>query len=270
MKHKESSETLKQLKRGIDKGYCRICNRYETLSEDHFPPKCCGNKGKVWIHSLENETIHHQNGATFKTLCNKCNNELGLKYDTDFGKLVNTLNADATIRTSGISRISVNTNNLLKCLTGHLLALLFLTPDIKSELQTPVNENNCFIKSLRDYYFDKNELRDYKIYYWYYNGSNNKLITLASTTYQNSQFINIGHIIKFKPIAFWFVINEGAWHELKIATINQSQPSNNLQFDFDIIPYEDFPEKPIKNEKTFFTNNRYYLLANDKSKIKKF
>ena len=69
-----------------------------TLTKDHIPPKSCGNKGKGTItyehvfynQSQEPQSKKHilQNGVSFKTICEKCNNELlGANYDKELERI---------------------------------------------------------------------------------------------------------------------------------------------------------------------------------------
>lgn len=76
-------------------GVCSICLEEKILSDDHVPPKCCGNNKDSYYRRFTPEyleetsklaPIHSQNGVKLRTICNKCNNDLGAIYDVELEK----------------------------------------------------------------------------------------------------------------------------------------------------------------------------------------
>jgi len=73
---------------GPDLGFCAICRNYKKLTNDHVPPKGCGNIENLLLKRLFGRTLLDENfckatgGLHYKTLCSQCNNKLlGAKYD---------------------------------------------------------------------------------------------------------------------------------------------------------------------------------------------
>ena len=78
---------VKALKNGAEKGYCRICGKYGDLTDDHVPPKSCGNKGRT-VFSIGQNKLIIQNGFHCRTICSNCNNELlGCNLDKEYKKV---------------------------------------------------------------------------------------------------------------------------------------------------------------------------------------
>ena len=78
---------VKALKNGAENGYCRICGKYGALTDDHVPPKSCGNKGRTIFSIGENKLII-QNGFHCRTICSNCNNELlGCNLDKEYKRV---------------------------------------------------------------------------------------------------------------------------------------------------------------------------------------
>lgn len=110
------------------KSKCSICLKEKILSVDHIPPKCCGNKfDSFYINytpeylsvNASKKLIHSQNGIKFKTICSKCNNDLGSKYDTELGKFYKCM---IEIDKGDLNDFSINILLIVKSVVGHLLA----------------------------------------------------------------------------------------------------------------------------------------------------
>ena len=86
-------------------GRCRICNTFKQLTKEHVPPKKAFNNqaylkhyadetekaGRInWEFSEENT-----NGIYVFTLCEKCNNQTGHRYGSDYVNFVEAFIADA-------------------------------------------------------------------------------------------------------------------------------------------------------------------------------
>jgi hypothetical protein len=76
------------LKKSPEDGICNLClNKFDSLSEDHVPPRCTGNNGSGKYRScfpqlqliIAEET--YSDGITYKTICHECNCKLGKYYD---------------------------------------------------------------------------------------------------------------------------------------------------------------------------------------------
>lgn len=134
-----------------------------------MPPKCCNNRYSIkvnsWVKGLpqkNNYEKQYQNGIRFRTLCERCNNDLlGAKYDIELSEFTNQV---TTIVTSSIAlptviNVPVKVNRLARAICGHLLAAKEYFEDI------------CLIdKRLREYVIDEkmNPLDDMSLLYWIY------------------------------------------------------------------------------------------------------
>ncbi len=114
------------------KGICSICLRESILSEDHIPPKSCGNHFDTYYkrfsvdylveHNKESRKIlplHSQNGIKFITICSKCNSELGAKYDPELTKFYKACLHQLMGSTN---EHEFDMHKVCKAVTGHLLA----------------------------------------------------------------------------------------------------------------------------------------------------
>ena len=78
--------------------FCNICGKYENLTWDHVPPKCCNNmypiKVNSWWEGIPEDTNYeknYQNGIRYRSLCSECNSKLGAKYDIVLDKFTKDL-----------------------------------------------------------------------------------------------------------------------------------------------------------------------------------
>jgi len=121
----------KKIKRGqID--ICNICGVKTKLTWDHVPPKCCNNRYSIkvnsWVNGLPLENSfekQYQNGIRFRTLCEKCNNDLlGAKYDNELAEFTNQVTSIVTssVISPAVINVPVKVNRLARAICGHLLA----------------------------------------------------------------------------------------------------------------------------------------------------
>ena len=254
MKSLSFNEKIKELKRGADEGFCRICGEYSKLSDDHVPPKSCGNKDKIEIVYGNNKFIS-QNGLTCKTICEKCNNTLlGRNYDKELETLykeISTLNKSDII--FGKIKVKVNVRNLVRCLLGHLLAICAYDKEktVQEILKDKLNNNKDYIfTKYRKFVLGETDyLIDTLCYYWYYPYNNiviNPLFVKADVLTGPKILDITGTIIKFFPIALYLVNTEKSSGELPLNILDLE--SNYLVLNKRENYHRDFPETPSKNE----------------------
>ncbi len=148
---------------------CNICGTKAKLTWDHVPPKCCNNcysiKVNSWVKGLPLENSYekqYQNGIRFRTLCEKCNNELlGVKYDSELAQFTNQVTSIVTssVILPAVINIPVKVNRLVRAICGHLLAAKDYYEDV------------CLIdKRLREYVENEkmSPLDDMSLLYWIY------------------------------------------------------------------------------------------------------
>ncbi|TVR11393.1 MAG: hypothetical protein EA401_10925 [Planctomycetota bacterium] len=124
---------MKYLIQGIDKKVdsCQICGAYEKLTWDHVPPKSCVEQSPVMIKSLyaditndKTKAFLSQNGLKFRTICGRCNSELGNKYDPELCKFTSYIvrYSRSRLRLPKTFEVPYDHFKLVKCLAGHYLA----------------------------------------------------------------------------------------------------------------------------------------------------
>lgn len=156
---------MKYIKIKREDNVCNICQEvHERLSEDHVPPK-----GGIDLTSMEVVNYCNnptdlaknrimQNGIKFRTLCNKCNNLLGSKYDSCFNQLMKDTK-DILINSESLDpiiKLETYPTKIIKSILGHILA-------------SKVDKcNTTFDSIIREYVFDDNSILppNFNIYYW--------------------------------------------------------------------------------------------------------
>lgn len=79
-------------------GRCRICQKFGKLTKEHVPPKQAFNNSsylKHYVKDTENASRvrweareERTSGVYVFTLCEKCNNQTGRSYGSDYIKFV--------------------------------------------------------------------------------------------------------------------------------------------------------------------------------------
>ena len=109
-------------------GICSICLKEKFLSDDHVPPKCCGNNKDSYYRrftpeyldgSSNGKLIHSQNGVKLRTICNKCNNDLGTIFDVDLERFYKSSLAQINKQSKFYS---FDLLKVIKAVIGHFLA----------------------------------------------------------------------------------------------------------------------------------------------------
>lgn len=110
-------------------GICNICLKKSKLTWEHVPPKSCENFDKVIINDQfpqpQVKKLNSQNGIKYRTICEKCNNEMGGNSDKELKKLFDDVKGFIT-KEKNINAVRVITINLklvLKSVFGKFLAM---------------------------------------------------------------------------------------------------------------------------------------------------
>ena len=119
----------------------------KALSYDHVPPKSCGNNKESYYRSFTPEYLeeasklrdmHSQNGIKLRTICNKCNNDLGAIFDVELEKFyknsLSQLNNKRVFNPFDLTKV-------VKAVVGHFLA------SAKPQNTTPDNDMRKFYNS---------------------------------------------------------------------------------------------------------------------------
>lgn len=224
---------------------CNICSSvFDKLSEDHVPPKCCGNSGDMVMSSYYDEgaTINRSKGSTFITICSRCNNHLGQNYDGVMGAFVNDVKMmiESSLYYPFKSfKFVTNPLRLSKAVLGHVLATMvdkeLLDTDFIHRMQNLVlnNSNSDFSKV--------------RIYYWCFPHRDVTIIKNNITTLNVHGFEvfgrNMYHVIKFYPIAFAIVYVEHPFECLfdELTKYIKGDSRCNVNLKITSLPF-DYPE----------------------------
>jgi len=140
-----------------DLTYCHICLEKTKLTREHIPPKKAFNQhNKLW-ESLTHDTnrmrtVLIKGGFWCKTICKKCNNEIGSKYANEYIKFVKQLVSKPTIyRSTGDGfLLSVDADTLFIAKEIAMMILAYESVDFAKhnyELRKFVLDKNYTIKS---------------------------------------------------------------------------------------------------------------------------
>jgi len=230
----EINFNVKALKNGAEKGYCRICGKYGPLTDDHVPPKSCGNKGRI-VFSIGKNKLILQNGFHCRTICSKCNNELlGCDLDKEYKKAfdkINNFKKSGLYLPRNILEIDVDIKKFFRSIIAHFLSVAVYEKGmtIQQVLESPIHDD--FIsENCRAFVLGQEENpKNVDLYYWYYPFSNiyvNPSVSFSMDLLKINESTILGAMMKFFPIAV-FILNK------KVSTA--SPPGIKVNFDKDKI-----------------------------------
>ncbi len=186
---------------------CNLCrNKIKNgLSEDHVPPKCMGNKGKFhYVNYLnfctQNKIDYYgifNGGIKYKTICEKCNNEVLHPYDVEMDNFVKDYTSKIICK-NPIVEIECKPQSLIKGLIGHFLAASLSNSPSEFEMQ------------MLAYFWDNHQFSgDINIYFLHYNDKN-VVSVLREVMFAPLGFKGVPmtiNCLKCFPFAFFHVIN---------------------------------------------------------------
>ncbi|WP_331345530.1 hypothetical protein [Cellvibrio sp. UBA7661] len=246
---------------GATTGYCAICRSFGQLTQDHVPPKGCGNVKDVTLQTLLQHMVrskikrHSQHGVQFRTLCSNCNNNLlGARYDPELIRLYNSvseLGDKVRQNKTYLPRnffCEIKPQRLVRAVVGHLLAAHSINFLSNGDKLPP------FYDSLSKYFLGESEHfpENIEIYYWFYPYRSYKVAkstAVASLSWSGYLF---GDVIKFFPVAFWLVMDKPAHinipHNLLLVDKTMDIDSKvEFQLNLKNTPNVNYPEMPDKD-----------------------
>lgn len=214
--------------RGHDYGYCAICGSLGPLTEDHVPPRDCGNTESYLVRPLghtpdDGSTRISQGGVKFKTLCGACNNDrLGARYDRDLSALARELGRYLSLARQGIQlppalKISANPHRVARAVVGHVLAAASVQRTPSPPATFPAET------TLREYFLDPVAAapNGWKFHYWLYPWTENVVAKYFSRLDTRFGRLSFGHCLKFFPLGFYL-----SW-KLDASTLNGREWDHN-------------------------------------------
>lgn len=183
-------------------GKCNICGLTCDLTWDHIPPKKSIFFSDVEIASIfskHSEEKHpreySQNGTKFRTICCKCNNELGTYYDVSFVEFINEASKKVFSYFPNEEEVicKMKPTKVIKSLFGHLLAA-------KGDY-----DNSLIDIEMREFLLDQNLWKpDFNIFYWFHPYPNIEIMRdLAVCKIGSDCEPDVFSMLKMYPIAFY-------------------------------------------------------------------
>jgi hypothetical protein len=189
---------------------CNICEQKATLTDDHVPPRCCGNDKAIIARRIYAEQLIARqvdakslNGLKWRTLCRSCNGDRLGRWDTALGDLASKVIAfiSGGPNDPAYAQIEFCGGAVLRSLLGHALAA-------KQEMDAvPID------RKLRDYIMGRAPL-DPKVgvYWWLYPFLPTVVardFTWVEVEGEGGGSPGLATVIKFLPLGF-MIIDESA------------------------------------------------------------
>lgn len=261
------------------KGYCRLCGRYDRLTNEHIPPESCFNHQDYFITNNPegNERIHTKGGIKFKTICRICNNEVISLLDQELAKLIK--GSELFLGSSkrfGIFlndyRISFNKIMILKCLIAKVIVSYFPPSRLSEKVE---DSDFVYTDRLRKVFnLDENLLSSLRVYFWINQAPYLAIIPGLSIIGELGEVdsIIVSSYLKFYPISFW-IIEKDIQNRLKI-----DLPFFDFHSDDELIEInlKDLPKKrgdfpldtpPTNGAYMMSTMNTIFAFPNEHQKI---
>lgn len=230
-------------------GKCNICGNNDNLTWDHVPPKKSIIFDDVEIASVFNKYSEgkyprelSQNGTKFRTICGKCNSELGTYYDVSFIEFIGEATSkifDGFPYEESIT-CKIQPVKIIKSLFGHLLAA-------KGDY-----ENSLIDIEMRKFLLDESLwLPKFNIFYWFHPYPNIEVMRdLAICKIGALNKPDVFSMLKMYPIAF-YVTKENNYNNL-----------NNLK-DYCLRDIEEYVEIPINISTKKLIHQDWPILIDD-------
>jgi hypothetical protein len=210
-------------------GKCNICGVFDVLTWDHTPPKKAIFFSDVEIASIFSKHSeekypreYSQNGTKFRTICAKCNNNLGTYYDVNFVEFIHEVSQKVYTSFPNEDYITckIKPVKVIKSLFGHLLAA-------KGDY-----EDSLIDIEMRKFLLDDNLwLPTFNIFYWFHPYPNIEVMRdLAICKIGSDMDPDIFSMLKMYPISF-YITKENTFTHLKNL---KDYCSSNIDEYFDI------------------------------------
>lgn len=257
----EMKNSINYVKIKRDKeGICNICGDMGILSWDHIPPKSAIFFSDVEITSIFNKYSeekypreYSQNGTKFRTICGKCNNELGTYYDVSFVEFINDATKKIVTGFPNEESITckIKPTKVIKSLFGHLLAA-------KGDY-----EDQLIDIELRKFLLDKSLWKpEFNIFYWFHPYPNIEImrdVAICKIETNSKPKPDVFSILKMYPIAFYVTKEETYKH---LNNINNLKYYCSSDFDEDVeVPLNISTKELIHSNWPILVDDNTLLLA---------
>jgi hypothetical protein len=228
---------------GFSEGQCNICGEVGPLTFDHTPPKGVLKLRQVELRHL---TDRHkgrafQNGVAYRTLCQRCNNELGAFSDP---ALIDFANAVGHALQSEIIQLTVrcDVQAVMRAVVGHLSAVgvdRYLKGDATEPIARYVTDRTQPLPA------------NLKIFWWPFPFQGQVMMRDAAMTHTPTHEIIAFWMLKFFPVAFFVAIGAPDSVRFRVPELSANRSVlpgvfTDLPIDLSTIVHPFWPEAPSR------------------------
>jgi hypothetical protein len=232
---------------------CNICRRKSNLTDDHIPPRCCGNDKEISARRIYAEELiapqvdaKSRNGLKFRTLCKRCNGDLLGAWDGAVGELADQAAriVQPLIALPTTVPIAVRSGAILRSFLGHVVACKVQDDAV------PIDQR------IRDYLMGLAPLpASIKAYCWLYPFSPTVVsrdFTFVVAEGEGGSSPGIVSVVKFFPLAFCVLDGQGSLNGNGITELHQfasMEPSDTAAIHLHRAPIVQpgWPERALGN-----------------------
>jgi hypothetical protein len=243
---------LPSIYKNTKSGFCRICNQYRTLTEDHIPPEKCFNESPVYVTKPYEMII--DKGLKIKSICAECNNKiLGGNYDNELKVFVKEIDKYYRLRYAENvlfknAVIKIDKIKVMRSILGHILSCYSTQDDLKEQVISSVdcysNRMRAFVNGIENDFY-----KEIRLVFWLHPYRTIKVVpNVVMTELYNSETSLGGALFSFYPIGI-FVINKNNYNLIKNLQLNEICIDNSEEqiVNMNSIQDEDFPFSLLKN-----------------------
>lgn len=189
---------------------CNICGQKKNLTDDHVPPRCCGNDKVVVARRIYADELtarqvaaRSRNGLKFRTVCRACNGDLLGSWDSALGELSNQVKTivSSTVELPVQVSLRVRAGAIVRSVLGHVVASKIQADHV------PIDQK------IRDYLTGKSSLDGtVKVYCWLYPFGPTVVsrdFTFVEVEGAGGKSPGIVSVVKFFPLAFCILDGSG-------------------------------------------------------------
>lgn len=253
----------------LKEGFCLICGIGGKLSQDHIPPQCCVTIKSIeqrlasemmGPNSIDFKGVRARNGSSFRTICQSCNNKLGV-YDKHVGEVYKKLTLQITNyfgcpnNLYNFASVPVNAISYARSMIGHMLAA---TSD--EECRHPPCETSYF-EPLKKFVLGDDSALDgtHDIYYWFYPRSMH--ISAKFVTMRNNGHQAPVSVLSFFPVAFMVTLKNQGIYPAQAIELKLQDKSLIINLSTENADFVDFPFVPLAGDQMYALNDSQAIIS---------
>ena len=164
MSDRRSINYIQETRDTVDR--CNICGRKRSLTFDHVPPKATLLRPNIYtstalspIPTPDRYMKRYQSGIKYRSICQKCNNEILGANDKELAKFTDSIAEELISSKEGDTIVvTAKINRVIRAICGHFVAM-----------KMGFERNNLPDKQIRKILFrDDKKLERLSLYCWFY------------------------------------------------------------------------------------------------------